>query len=243
MLTTLPSPVVAQGRSGTLTHVRVTIAGVNDDWTSTTLTVAPGDLLLLSADGRVRVGQFMGEVGPDGAPTGEGVVELKIGVNPGQRVGGKAFLIADQAGEVKLRVHDSRYDDNAGSFQVSVILIPPAAVPSPKLVGSAGQPVVAEPSTTEGQAAVAEVKSDLRNLVTAQEVFFGDSTRYTGNLRRLQFTPSPGVRIVSLSVTGAAYTATATHTSLPGYVCAIFVGDVQPPVGAQREGEPVCFLR
>jgi type IV pilus assembly protein PilA len=37
------------------------------------------------------------------------------------------------------------------------------------------------------------MKSDLRNLINAQESFFADSARYTSNLTSLGFKPSSGV--------------------------------------------------
>ena len=45
-------------------------------------------------------------------------------------------------------------------------------------------------ANTKGKTYVASMKSDLRNLATAEEAFFYDSTYYTTNLALLNFTPT-----------------------------------------------------
>src|SRR2546430_10206857 len=50
-------------------------------------------------------------------------------------------------------------------------------------------------SNTKEKAYVASMKSDLRNLATAEEAFFYDSTKYTTNFALMNnFNPSAGVR-------------------------------------------------
>jgi type 1 fimbria pilin len=110
-------------------HVQVTVAGANDEWTPTTLSVNAGDILLITAEGRVRLGQYAGEVGPNGADQGLGALQLKIGVGAAVRVGARSYLTVEQSGQVKLKVNDTRYDDNTGSFTVHVIVIPAELVP------------------------------------------------------------------------------------------------------------------
>jgi hypothetical protein len=229
-------PCVALAQSP-IVHERVSVAATNDEWTPTPIQVSTGDIVLVLAAGRIRIGQSMGEVGPNGASSGAGALYLKIGVGAGQRVGERAFLIADQSGQVKLRVNDNHYADNAGTFEVSVIQIPAAAIPP------AGSTQASSAGPGSGSPYFAIVRSDLRNLVTAQEVFFADSVRYATSLLELHFRPSAGVSLRLEAVTANGWAATATHSAWPGWTCGIFVGLDRPFVPGQREGDPTCWQR
>ena len=48
-------------------------------------------------------------------------------------------------------------------------------------------------ANTKSKAYITAMKSDLRNLVSAEESFFSDSSRYTTNLTSLGFKQSTGV--------------------------------------------------
>ena len=92
-------------------------------------------------------------------------------------------------------------------------------------------------ANTKEKAYVASMKSDLRNLVTAQEAYFSDnnstyasSTGAMGN----NYKASSGVTVTMGSVTATGWSATAGHTSTTK-TCAISVGGT-----ATNEGEPVC---
>jgi type IV pilus assembly protein PilA len=116
-------------------------------------------------------------------------------------------------------------------------------------------------ASTKQKAYLASMKSDLRNLTTAQEAYFSDSLRYivAGSASNVPpaapigfpagctpgtnclFVPSAGVTVtLSGSVTPAEWQATATHSAATaGTVCADFIGaTVQAP--ATVEGEPKC---
>jgi len=84
---------------------------------------------------------------------------------------------------------------------------------------------------------VASMKSDLRNLVTAEEAYFADSVKYTANLGALYVTTT-GVTGPWITLTRDGYTAWvgSEHTSK---TCAIYIGAVPLPP-AVREGEPRC---
>ncbi len=87
----------------------------------------------------------------------------------------------------------------------------------------------------------AAVRSDLRNLVTAQESYFADSVTYTTSLAALRFQASRGVTVRILSASARGWAAVATHESAPGMRCGIFVGNATPPLPeVQNEGEPAC---
>ncbi len=93
-------------------------------------------------------------------------------------------------------------------------------------------------SSTKEKAYVASMKSDLRNLATAQEGYFSDNLAYTQTLADMQFVPSTGVSITVDAASGSGWRATATHSGVSGQDCQIRIGsEVQ---SGQPEGEPVC---
>ena len=74
-------------------------------------------------------------------------------------------------------------------------------------------------ANTKQKAYITAMKSDLRNLVTAEEAFFADSAKYAGQVTMLKFNVSTGVGSPAIA-TGAGYwTATNTHTQIAGMSC------------------------
>jgi type IV pilus assembly protein PilA len=96
-------------------------------------------------------------------------------------------------------------------------------------------------ANTKSKAYITAMKSDLRNLVTAEEAFFADSSKYTQTLTQLKYQNSTGVQPPTIA-TGAGYwTATVTHTQLPSFTCGVGINTTNPTVGAAAaEGEPAC---
>jgi len=95
-------------------------------------------------------------------------------------------------------------------------------------------------ANTKDKAYITAMKSDLRNMVTAEEAFFSDSSAYTTDLSSMNFRQSTGVNTPVIS-TGAGYwSATVTHSQLAGHTCAIAVNTTTPLVSTAGEGEPVC---
>lgn len=93
------------------------------------------------------------------------------------------------------------------------------------------------------KAYVATLKSDLRNLVTAQESYHaGNGTYYGGPVPAAGagFTASSGVTVTLSSVTDAGWSATATHAAAPDWMCAVFVGATAPVAPATAEGLIAC---
>jgi prepilin-type N-terminal cleavage/methylation domain-containing protein len=89
----------------------------------------------------------------------------------------------------------------------------------------------------------ATMKSDLRNLVTAEEAYFNaNNTYYDGAIpsTALGFTPSAGVTLVLADVSVSGWAATATHTSAPGKQCAVFYGSAPAVAPATMEGQIAC---
>ena len=92
-------------------------------------------------------------------------------------------------------------------------------------------------ANTKEKAYIASMKSDLRNLVTAEEAWFADSVKYTTALGT-NFATTSGVVGPTIALTADGWTATVSHTTTTK-TCAIYVGStVLAP--ANKEGEPRC---
>src|SRR5437773_4969642 len=98
------------------------------------------------------------------------------------------------------------------------------------------------PDATTVQSAMATLRSDLRNFVTAQEAHFADHGTYARSLRQLQhgFHASPGVTLVLLTSSDSSHSEIAISDKVPGLVCAMFVGNAPPPLGTGKEAVPAC---
>jgi prepilin-type N-terminal cleavage/methylation domain-containing protein len=95
-------------------------------------------------------------------------------------------------------------------------------------------------ANTKSKAFVTTMKSDLRNMVSAEEAFFSDSSYYSTNLTSINFKQSTGVNVPTIT-TGAGYwTATVTHSQLVGHTCGVGINTTNPIFTAAGEGEPVC---
>ena len=82
------------------------------------------------------------------------------------------------------------------------------------------------------------MKSDLRNLITAEEAYFANHVKYTTNPNVPGFAVTHGNGMPRLTVTGDGWTATIQNPKTR-QVCAIFVGSTPIPP-ATREGTPAC---
>ncbi len=105
------------------------------------------------------------------------------------------------------------------------------------LTRGAGTPA---PRDTRERVYVASMKSDLRNLITAEEAFFADSVKYTARVGRggLQFAVTTGNSKPVIRLTADGFTATIRNANTV-ITCAIFVGSTPIPP-ATNEGEPKC---
>jgi type IV pilus assembly protein PilA len=101
---------------------------------------------------------------------------------------------------------------------------------------------------TKAKAYQTAMKSDLRNMVAAEEAFFNDSGYYktykaSGNRgdTLLRFRPSMGVSDPAVSIYPGGWYATVTHTQMPaGFACGIALGTTNVLLSTAGEGEPVC---
>ena len=92
-------------------------------------------------------------------------------------------------------------------------------------------------ANTKEKAYIASMKSDLRNLITAQEAYFSDNnSTYAASTTALGTTykASSGVNVTFGTVTNTGWTATSSHTST-AKTCSIAVGGT-----ATNAGVPTC---
>ena len=92
-------------------------------------------------------------------------------------------------------------------------------------------------ANTKEKAYVASMKSDLRNLITAQEAYFSDNnSNYAQSTTNLgsNYKASSGITVTLGSVTNTGWAATAVSNST-ARTCSIVLGS-----GSTVEGDPIC---
>jgi type IV pilus assembly protein PilA len=98
-------------------------------------------------------------------------------------------------------------------------------------------------AVTKEQAYVSQMKSDLRNIATAQEAYSGDNGVYYDGVvpsALLVYRPSPGVTITVQNVTATGWGATAASPGLTPRTCAFYQGTGGPLAPATQEGRVEC---
>ena len=114
------------------------------------------------------------------------------------------------------------------------------------LVVAVSQPatVLGQKDTTFVHQVELELKTDLRNFATAQEVHFADYITYTANVTVLEELPTlgPEVTVVVLFASERGWNGVIVDSRVPGLRCGIWMGEqVGPPLGdGAREGEVSC---
>jgi type IV pilus assembly protein PilA len=97
-------------------------------------------------------------------------------------------------------------------------------------------------SATKEQAYVSRMRSDLRNIATAQTAYEADNgTFYNGPVPAapLLYSPSQGVTITIVNSTNTGWGATATNVGT-SRTCAIWIGTGGPIAPAAVEGTVAC---
>ena len=91
-------------------------------------------------------------------------------------------------------------------------------------------------AATKDKAKLASVRSDLRNIMTAQEAYYIDWTTYTTALSSTVFQPSQG-NTVQVVGSASSFTATATNASISvnPKSCSVTVGS-----GASTDSKITC---
>jgi type IV pilus assembly protein PilA len=96
-------------------------------------------------------------------------------------------------------------------------------------------------ASTKEKAYITAMKSDLRNMMTAQESYFSDYGKYAQNTADLKgFSQTNQVNSTVTNGSPSGWKATASHAALgaSGVTCQIAVGD--QATGGLNEGEPKC---
>ena len=94
--------------------------------------------------------------------------------------------------------------------------------------------------TSRNQAFQAAMKSDLRNLATAEEVYYTDNASYTTSLSALSgYRLSQGVSVTINEAKTGGFSASASRPP-SSKRCYIFMGNVSPVGVATAEGQVSC---
>ncbi len=99
-------------------------------------------------------------------------------------------------------------------------------------------------ANTKEKAIIAGMKSDLRNMVTAQEAHFADFNIYAGAIGAKQakgtaaFVPTIG-NTIATAISGTGWNATVSNTGST-QTCAIFGNGAAVLAPATAEGAPGC---
>ena len=94
-------------------------------------------------------------------------------------------------------------------------------------------------SNTEEKAYVAAMRSDLLNLIAAEEAHFADMTTYSSDKAVVGVSESAGVTITITNAGGKGFAASSVHTGT-AKTCTIWVGDGGGGATAGNEGAPTC---
>ncbi len=112
-------------------------------------------------------------------------------------------------------------------------------------------------ANTKEKAVLASMKTDLRNLVTAQEAFYFDNSDYAGNTTagaqvnalggagKITFLPSTGNVLALTYVSQTGYKAVMTNPILVSGLqnCGVYIGPAAntPNAAVTQEGAPACW--
>lgn len=108
------------------------------------------------------------------------------------------------------------------------------------IIGLLASVLIPRFANSREKAVVATLKSDLRNLASAEEGYFYDYQTYTTALGNLaSFRPSTGATLTVNEATLGGWSATATHPNSTRK-CYLFTGNAAPVGNATQEGQVAC---
>jgi prepilin-type N-terminal cleavage/methylation domain-containing protein len=93
---------------------------------------------------------------------------------------------------------------------------------------------------TKGKGHSAALRTDLRNLATAEESFFFSNGHYSTVLDSLNFRGSPGVIVTIPEASNQGWSASVTHPESYPLKCAMFEGTAAPLAPATAESQITC---
>ena len=93
---------------------------------------------------------------------------------------------------------------------------------------------------TKNNAYIGQLKSDLRNMILAQEGYFSQHGAYATDVSQLapSFVPSPRNTLTVVQTSGSGWSGTATSLNTTS-TCAVFFG-VAPVAPATVDGQIAC---
>jgi prepilin-type N-terminal cleavage/methylation domain-containing protein len=95
-------------------------------------------------------------------------------------------------------------------------------------------------ANTKAKARLAAIKTDLKNLATAQEAYLFDNGTYADDVAKLNFSGSQGVIVTVVQASPGGWSGTSTHPLSNPLVCALFVGTAAAVAPATTEGLMHC---
>ena len=95
-------------------------------------------------------------------------------------------------------------------------------------------------ASTKGKAEYAAMRSDLRNLMTAEESYYYDRNIYSTSLDSVKLATSNGVQLTVVEATTSGWSATSTHPLAYPHVCSIYMGNAAPVAPATTSGVVAC---
>ncbi len=95
-------------------------------------------------------------------------------------------------------------------------------------------------ANAKGRSRAAAIRSDLRNLATAQEEYLSVNGVYANDVALLDFNGSEGVLIAIQQVTVGGWSATSTHAMGAPGTCALYYGTAPQLAPATQEGVIAC---
>jgi len=114
-----------------ITNEVVTVDVRNDEWTPAAIKAKPGDLIIVRATGLVKIAHtLLGEVPPRGNPGGVGRLDMKVGTGTVVPVGDRWVGALHDPGTIRFRINAERYQDNAGTYRVNVVVVPAGTLPA-----------------------------------------------------------------------------------------------------------------
>lgn len=107
------------------------------------------------------------------------------------------------------------------------------------IIGILASIAVSSFRTVKQKSYLSILKSDLRNLAVAQEMYFEANRSYSDNLAAVRFNPTEGVDL-QLTATTTGWEGIATHNGANPRICSMFYGNMTPTGPATKEGSPYC---
>ena len=126
-----------------------------------------------------------------------------------------------------------RHSERAGFTLIELLIVV-------VIIGILAAIAIPKFNNTKGKAYYAGMKSDLRNLMTAEESYNYDHQVYTTVLDSLNMNLSAGDSLTITAAAASGWSAWVTNPAAAPHMCAVFVGTATPLAPATEEGQIAC---